>query len=92
MRDLWRILRAGWLTPGSEILFRLENRKILPESVLRRSYLLQRKWFSELDCDGKSKWIRLFWDFCKKDELPKVLGLSKRRLSQLIKAGNPFPK
>jgi len=84
MQSVLESLRAGWLTPGREILFRLELRELSLQSVLRRSRKLQRKWFTDLSVLEKSRWIRIFWHSPAKDDLPKVLGLSKRRLQQLL--------
>ncbi|MBX3172218.1 MAG: hypothetical protein KF760_32740 [Candidatus Eremiobacteraeota bacterium] len=86
VREVLRILRLGWLTPGSEILFRLENALLRPGAVLRRPIPLQQKWFSELNYFEKSRWITIFWKLETKDELPQILGLSKRRLQQLMQA------
>ena len=90
LRDLLRSLRTGWLTPGSEILFRLEKKRLKPRAVARRPPALQRKWFQELNDLEKSRWIAVFWDTPAKSDLPKLLKLSKRRLQQLMKTRNPF--
>jgi len=84
IRSVLQILRTGWLTPGREILLQLEMGEVTLLSVLRRPRRLQRKWFSELDALEKVRWIAVFWDSSQKVDLPKVLGLSKRRLQQLL--------
>ena len=80
---LLRALKMGWLTPGCDVLNRLESKRLSPRAVLRRPPLLQRKWFQELSPGEKARWIGAFWDLTAKTELSKVLGLSKRRLRQL---------
>lgn len=88
IQGMLRTLRTGWLTPGSEILRRLEKRRLSLSSVAQRPVLLQRKWFMELKASDKPRWVRIFWDSPVKDELPQILGLSKRRLLQLMKSRN----
>ena len=88
IQDVLRTLRTGWLTPGSEILRRLDNNRLSLRSVAQRPVLLQRKWFMELLPVEKARWVGLFWDSHVRNELPEILGLSKRRLLQLMKVGN----
>lgn len=82
-QKLLKALKMGWLTPGSEILSRLESKRLSAQAVLRRPAMLQRKWFNELLASEKPQWINVFWNLPAKPDLPKILGLSKRRLFQL---------
>lgn len=82
-QKLLQVLKMGWLTPGSEILKRLESKKLAPRAVLRRPALLQQKWFHELSSPEKSRWLQVFWNLSAKTELSQLLGISKRRLQQL---------
>ena len=82
-QKLLRALSSGWLTPGCEILARLENKKLSPRAILRKPALLQRKWFHELSVHEKPRWIAVFLSFTAKTELSQILGISKRRLLQL---------
>lgn len=75
-QKLLKTLKMGWLTPGSDVLNRLENKKISPQAVLRKPALLQKKWFQELPADKKTRWIGVFWDLTAKLELSNILGLS----------------
>jgi len=83
VQKLLKALKMGWLTPGSEILSRLESKRLSPQAVLRRPAMLQRKWFHELSGSEKPRWINVFWNLSAKTDLPKILELSKRRLLQL---------
>lgn len=82
-QKLLKTLKMGWLTPGSEILSRLESKRLSAQAVMRRPAMLQRKWFSELLASEKPRWIKAFWNSPAKTDLPKILLLSKRRLLQL---------
>lgn len=82
-QKLLKALKMGWLTPGSEILSRLESKRLSPQVVLRRPLILQRKWFHELLAGEKPRWINIFWNLPAKTDMPKTLGLSKRRVLQL---------
>lgn len=82
-QKLLRALKTGWLTPGCEILARLENKRLSPRAVLRKPALLQRKWFHELSTHEKPRWIDVFLSFTAKTEISLTLGISKRRLLQL---------
>ncbi|MBX3110307.1 MAG: hypothetical protein KF743_14090 [Fimbriimonadaceae bacterium] len=83
VKNLLRILKMGWLTPGPEILKRLESKRLTPRAVLQRPELLQKKWFHELSAHEKPRWINVFWSSTAKTQLSQVLGISKRRLQQL---------
>ena len=83
VKKLMRILKMGWLTPGPEILKRLESKRLSTRAVLQRPALLQKKWFSELSVPEKTRWISLFWTSTAKTQLSQILGISKRRLQQL---------
>lgn len=85
-QKLLRALKTGWLTPGCDILARLESKRLSPMAVLRRPVLLQRKWFQELSTYEKSRWIGVFLGFTAKTELSQNLGISKRRLLQLCQS------
>lgn len=76
-------LQMGWLTPGSEILCRLEKEEILAQKLLRTPQSLHRKWFDDLSELQKGRWISILRPFCVNGELENILQLTLRRLQQL---------
>ena len=75
----------GWLTPGGEILRRIEKHKLPLHRVLGQHDSLQRKWFEDLSDLQKGRWVNIFRDYCGGDRLKNILQLTMRRLQQLQK-------
>jgi len=82
-------LEMGWLTPGGEILRRIETRRLPLRRVLEQHDSLHRKWFEELSDLQKGRWINLFRGYCDDDRLQNILRLTIRRLQQLQKLTQP---
>ncbi len=80
-----RKLQMGWLTPGSVILQRIEDKQLSLRKVLRRPDSLQRKWFDDLNELEKGRWITIFRGFCGDERMQAILQLTLRRLQQLQK-------
>ncbi len=79
-------LETGWLTPGGEILQRIEDGEVSPQKILRQSRFLIRKWFNELSDQQKARWIDHLRLVRVDEEVQKILQLSQRRLQQLRKS------
>lgn len=82
-------LETGWLTPGSEILQRIEKKKLHPAGVLAQPDSLHRKWFEDLSHLQKGRWVNIFRDYCSDERLQNILQLTLRRLQQLQKLTQP---
>ena len=69
---IFRRLETGWLTPGSEILERIENQEVSLQKILRQSRSLLRKWFSDLSDQGKGRFIDLLRLVCVNEEVQEM--------------------
>lgn len=76
-------LQMGWLTPGSEILRRLEKEKTFAQTLLQTSQSLHRKWFDDLSDSQKGRWVSILRPLCVHGEMEEILQLTLRRLQQL---------
>ncbi len=87
--DALQRLEMGWLTPGFEILRRIETRKLKVSHVLEQPDSLHRKWFEDLSDRQKGRWVNIFRRHCEKGRLQDILRLTMRRLQQLQKLTQP---
>ena len=87
--DVLQRLEMGWLTPGFEILRRIETRKLKVSHVLEQPDSLHRKWFEDLSDRQKGRWVNIFRRYCERGQLQDILRLTMRRLQQLQKLTQP---
>lgn len=86
LSDLLHELTCGQYAPAAEVYQLLET-GLIPTSFLRNVPKEQiRRWFFDLEVFPQANWLRIMrTEFPKVDDLGSCLGLSPRRIQQILR-------